>query len=37
MADRQQFTRTGEPDLELKKILEPSRNIPVAEEELREQ
>ncbi len=37
MADRQQFTRTGGTDLELKKILETSRNIPVTEEELREQ
>jgi hypothetical protein len=37
MADRQQFSRTVEPDPELKKILEASRNIPVTEEELHEQ
>jgi hypothetical protein len=37
MADRQQFSRTVEPDPELKRILEASRNIPVTEEELHEQ
>jgi hypothetical protein len=37
MADRQQFTRTGEPDPELKKIPEAPRNVPITEEELREQ
>ena len=37
MADRQQFTKTVEPDPELKKIVEASQNIPVTEEELREQ
>jgi hypothetical protein len=37
MADRQQFTRTVDPDPELKEILEASRNIPVTEEELSEQ
>ena len=37
MADRQQFTRTVEPDPELTRILEASRNTPVTEEELHAQ
>jgi hypothetical protein len=37
MADRQQFSRTVEPDPELKRILEASRNVPVTEEELHDQ
>lgn len=37
MADRQQFARTVEPDPELKKILDASRDTPVTEEELHEQ
>jgi hypothetical protein len=37
MADRQQFARTVEPDPELKRILEASRETPVTEEELHEQ
>jgi len=37
MADRQQFFRTVPPDPELTRILDTSRDIPVTEEELREQ
>jgi hypothetical protein len=37
MADRQQFFRTVTPDPELTRILDESRNIPVTEDELREQ
>jgi hypothetical protein len=37
MADRQQFLNTIEPDPELKKVLDASRNIQVTEDELREQ
>ena len=37
MADRQQFLKKVEPDPELLRILEESRDIPVTEEELREQ
>jgi hypothetical protein len=36
MADRQQFTRPVEPDPEVKEV-QASQNIPVTEEELREQ
>lgn len=37
MANRQQLLRTIEPDPELLKILDASRNTPVSEEELRAQ
>ena len=37
MADREQFTRTVEPDPELTKILEASRNTVVTEDVLRAQ
>jgi hypothetical protein len=37
MADRQQFFRPVEADLELAKILEASKGTAVTEEELREQ
>jgi hypothetical protein len=37
MADRQQFFKTVEPDPELKKILDASRNVSVTEAELHEQ
>ena len=37
MADRQQFFNNVKPDPELAKILDASKNIPVTEEELREQ
>jgi hypothetical protein len=37
MADRQQFSRTVEPDPELMKVLDDSRSTPVTEEELHEQ
>lgn len=37
MADRQQFFKTVRPDPELMKLLDASRNIPISEEELREQ
>jgi hypothetical protein len=37
MADRKQFSQMVEPDPELKRILEASRDVPVTEEELREQ
>jgi len=37
MADRQQFFSTVKPDPELAKILDASKNVPVTEDELREQ
>jgi hypothetical protein len=37
MADRQQFFSTIEPDPELTRILDASRNVPVTEDELQEQ
>ncbi len=37
MTDPQQFARRVGPDPELKRILEPSRKIPLTEEELDEQ
>lgn len=37
MADRKQFATRISPDPELLKILEKSKDIPVTEEELREQ
>jgi hypothetical protein len=37
MADRQQFFSTAKPDPELAKILDASKNVPVTEDELREQ
>jgi hypothetical protein len=37
VADRQQFFRNLQPDPELAKILDASRNVTATEEELREQ
>jgi hypothetical protein len=37
MADRKQFIGADKPNQELLKLLEESRNTPIAEEELREQ
>lgn len=37
MADRKQFQNVTAPDPELMRLLSESRNIPVTEEELREQ
>ena len=37
MADRKQFQNVTEPDPELMRLLEASRNQPVTEEELHEQ
>jgi hypothetical protein len=37
MADRKQFENVGAPDPELIRLLEETRNVPVSEDELREQ